>query len=94
MTIEILEHVYPRTGSHLLHAVLQILDTDLGPQERLEFVKMLGTIESALLDTQGKLASVGLLHDLDSFEGLVRDYLRMVFGRISAKQITKITKEL
>ncbi len=87
MTIEILEHVYPRTGSHLLRAVLQIIDTDLGPQERLEFVKMLGTIESALLDTQGKLAKdgVGLLTELDSFEGLVRDYLRMVFGQISAK---------
>ncbi len=35
MTIEILEHVYPRTGSHLLHAVLQILDTDLGPSSGL-----------------------------------------------------------
>ncbi len=91
MTIEILEHVYPRTGSHLLHAVLQILDTDLGPQQRLEFITMIGTIESALRDTQGKLANdgVGLLNDLDSFEGLVRDYLRVVFGRIGAKQITK-----
>ncbi len=58
---------------------------------------MFGTIESALLDTQGKLAKdgVGLLNELDSFEGLVRDYLRMVFGRIGARQITKqITKEL
>jgi len=91
MTIEILEQVYPRTGSHLLHALLQILDADLGHEQRLEFVKMLGTIESALLDTQGKLAKdgVGLLTELDSFEGLVRDYLRMVFGRIGAKQITK-----